>query len=714
MCEAQSQSPCQVTQGDRERGNMLTLPAHLVSKTATGYHPRPAVKHWQTILRECKYPTEVVVLDFETYADTTYNLTKLSTVEYIADKRFEILGLATLPISQPYDDYEQRVMWWERDAGVKYILDQLRGEYGENLERCTVVMKNANFDASILGMKYDIFPPHVIDIDGLARHWNSRARNTLEALATRYKLPPKGDTKEFMGCSFRSRIKPGKRGGPPVIVPPMDEAKALALASYAKNDDLREWELFTILLPKLSNPAFELRVMQHTLELFTRPVLQIDTAKAEELKGRMVAAVEEACANVGRTQDEIGGNKTFIRLMSAALAEAGDEPERYMKPVKGGGVKLAEAKVDPERELLLKHPDSNVKALMEARNAVKSWPLHIARIDRMVNQAAARGGVLPLALKYHGAHTGRWAGGEKINPQNLGSRGHELVNAVRELIIAPPGHELVIVDCSQIEARVLSWLAGQDDLTEKFRVNAEIYCEFATNVLGWKVRKPRSGGIPSVEARHKWARNTVGKVGVLGCGYGMGKDRMVEQNPGLDLDLADRIVQTYRGDMKAIVKFWYDIESAFVYTADTGRTNTLPRGLRFDQTEDCDVIITLPSGRELKYHHVQLEMGMRGKKTIEVWNDMEKHWEHVWGGHLTENVVQAISRDILIEAIMDLEAERIHTAHHVHDEGIMVVPEGQGERVLARAIERYSQTPTWGPGLPLAAEGVVTQRYGGH
>ena len=694
---------------------MLKIPESLCSKANVGYRTRPPVLPWQTILRECGYPTEVVVLDFETYADSSYALSKLSTVEYIADKRFEVLGIATLPMCQPHDEYEQRAMWWAGEEGVRRALAHFQQEYGKNLERCTVVIKNANFDASILGMRYGIFPPHVIDLDGLARHWNSRTRNTLDALAVRYKLPPKGDTKAFFGCSFRIRTRKGKRGGPPVRIPPMGEDKALALGSYAKNDVLREWELLTILLPKLSNPAFELQVMQHTLELFTRPTLQLDTTKAAELKGKMQAAIEEACRAVGLVQEEVSGNKTFTKLMSDALLATGDKPEQYMKPVKGGGMKLAEAKTDPERKLLLDHSDGAVKALMEARNAVKSWPLHISRIDSLVGQHAAMRGWLSVPLAYCGAHTGRWAGKEGLNLQNLGTRGHPLICAIRELIIAPPGHELVIVDCSQVEARILSWLAGQDDLTEKFRLNQEIYCDFATKVLGWKVRKPRANGIPSVEARYRWARNSIGKVGILGCGYGMGKSRMVEQYPGeLNLDLAYRIVTTYRDENRAIVQFWYDIEDAFVRTADTGRTHILPRGLILDQTEDCDVIITLPSGRELKYHHVQLSTDYKGRKVAEVWNDMEKHWEHVWGGHVTENVVQAISRDILIEAIMDLEAEGVHTAHHIHDEGIMVVPEGQGERTLARAIELYSQTPTWGAGLPLAAEGVVTQRYGGH
>ena len=601
---------------------------------------------WRARLREAGYPTDVVVLDFENYFDDELNMRKISTIEYIMDPRFENLCLSVLEMRQPFADYEQQTHSWVGEDGVREVLSHLQREYGENLERCTVVAQNARYDGAILSFRFGIHPPHFIDELGLARHWNSRTKNDLDSLTKRYELPEKGDTSEFKEATFKRRFKrkKGRGRGPkmPVMLPVLDDEKLGRLIDYANNDVMREWELFTILLPKLSDPSEELRVMQHTLELFWKPCLKVDYAKGEELKAKMDAAIDEAIEDVANritteqiTRKKISGDTSFERILAEALRNAGDNDANYRKPAKNKkGWKLAIAKDDPEREQLETHSDDIVKSLMTARSAVKSWPLHIKRIDRIMAQAKAGGGYLPVPLKYCGAHTGRWSGGEKINLQNLGSRGHELVNAVREMLIAPEGHELVIADASQIEARVLAWFAGQDDLLQKFENDEEIYCGFASRVVGWHVRKPKKGGIKAIEDRYKWARNSVGKVGVLGCGYGMGAAKAQGYAGGeIDFETAERVVKLYRQENDKIVNFWHDIERAFIYTAKYKRPCKMSK-LEFHTADDCDVIITLPKGRELKYHKVQIKPGKFDQPSIRLWNNQEKKWAHVWGGHL--------------------------------------------------------------------------------
>jgi hypothetical protein len=681
------------------------------------------VPAWLQVLRDCRYPTDVVVIDFETYFDAEYFMARgssgdgLTTVEYVTDARFEALGVAVTPMSgeYPFADYTANTHFWHSPEGVEKQVRYLQSRYGENLERCTVVFQNANFDALVLALRYGVFPKFVIDTLALARHWHSRTKNDLGTQAKRYHLIEKGKTEEFKGLTFQRRFaKPkSRKKGPklPVQVPVITPEQIEKLAGYACNDAMREWELFTILLPKLSNPETELRLIQHTLELWTKPLLKVDQDKGKEIVAAMEAEIDKALAPLGISRVEISGNKTYEALLTAALIAAGDDVKQYLKPVKGGKFKFADAKTDNFLADLTHHADERVRQIMQARIAIKSWPLHIARVERIMRMAACGDGWLGVPLKYCGAHTGRWSGGEKINLQNLGSRGHALVSAIRHMLIAPDGSVLVIADAAQIEARVLDWIAGETDSCQRWAKGEDQYSQFATTVVGYPVRKPRKTDLPAIAKRLKWARDSIGKVGVLGCGYGMGAHKAVDYAQGqIDFEMAEKVVKAYRESHANVVRFWKDIEKAFIYTAKYKKSCSMPRGLRFDAAPDCDVVVTLPNGRELKYHRVRLVADDYGD-TIEVYNDIEHHWEHVWGGHLTENVVQAMSRDILAEAMLRVEDEGHRTGLHVHDEIVPVVLDDKGEAVLKLAITEMARRPAWAPDCPLGAEGQLSKRY---
>lgn len=718
---------------------LFNLPTQKLAHYSVPMDTELDVPAWVRVLQRCNWPTEILVVDFETFFDDDFHMIRgagdgLTTIEYVQDQRFEVLGCAFTRMnaaSHP-EDYVTSTFFQQGEEMVQTQLNAYKRRYGDNLERCVVVFQNGNFDALVLSRKYGIHPPKTIDVLALSRHWHARSRHDLGTQAKRYDLIDKGETKEFKGLTNRRRfvIPKGRKKGPklPTQMPLMTAEQKAALARYACNDAMREWELFTILLPKLSNPAVELRLIHHTLELWTKPTLKVDFAKAEELIGLMKAEISKALDAVqirdynlegevaGHgyqfrpiTEEEISGNNSYEALLVDALKEAGDTPQRYFKPIKGGKYKLADAKDDPERELLLKHENEAVRALANARAAVKSWPLHIARVERIVRMAKCDGGWLGVPLAYYGAHTGRWSGKEKINLQNLPKNG--LLALIRNLLIAPEDYILVIVDAAAIEARVLAWIAGQWDLVEKFANGEEIYCGFASRVLGWNVRKARKTDPDPIARRYTWARNSIGKIGVLGCGYGMGTDKIFEMADGaIDIETADKIKVTYRTENKAIVQFWHDIEKAFIYTAKYRRSCSLARGLRFDSAPDCDVVMTLPNGREIKYAKVKIVGSDRGDK-IEVWNEIEKHWEYIWGGTLTENAVQAISRDVLADAMLRVEDAGHRTGFHCHDEIVPVVPKERGEEVLKLAIEEMSRVPIWAERMPLGAEGSLSVHY---
>jgi len=306
--------------------------------------------------------------------------------------------------------------------------------------------------------------------------------------------------------------------------------------------------------------------------------------------------------------------------------------------------------------------------------------------------------------------------GEKINLQNLSARNpHPLMQRIRQIIVAPEGMKLVVADASQIEARVLAWIAGQWDLIEAFANNEQIYCRFASEVLGKPVRKARKGDPPPVA---KWlkAQRNLGKVGVLGCGYGMGWERCLDYakntyGVALTTEMAHAVVDHYRNTNQKIIKFWRDIEQAFKFvTRYPGQHCDLDRGLHFRNEDDC-TIITLPCGRDLRYPEARVT-GTGYNEQLKVYNHKEHKWTYVWGGYLTENVVQAMSRDLLAGAMLALEDVGVKIGLHVHDEIIAVAAKAEAESTLANMLTALRTSVGWAEGLPLEAEGRVCERYG--
>ena len=211
------------------------------------------------ILKQCGYPENVVVLDAETYFDAKYKLGPggMTLYEYVTDPQFELLGWAV-----KYDNREAQFFTGLPDIDWKST---------------TVIMHNAPFDALVLAIHNKLFPPYIVDTLDLARHVESRWKNGLADLCTRHGLPNKGDTKQFSGMHRED----------------FNAKTWMKLLKYATNDADRTYDLLEILLPKLSNSKFELRVMEYTRNLFIRPVLNLDLVRAEELKGKMTDEVDK-------------------------------------------------------------------------------------------------------------------------------------------------------------------------------------------------------------------------------------------------------------------------------------------------------------------------------------------------------------------------------------------------------------------------------------
>ncbi len=200
---------------------------------------------------------------------------------------------------------------------------------------------------------------------------------------------------------------------------------------------------------------------------------------------------------------KLASNKQFAEI----LQEFGVKVPTKISPATGKET-FALAKGDQGFLDLCDHEDPFIQELCRVRLGTKST-IEESRIERFLGIGARNKGKLPIPLKYYGAHTGRWAGSDKVNFQNLPARDKKK-KALKNAVIAPQGHQVINCDSSQIEARVLVWVAGQNDVLSWYAEGRDVYCEFASKVYGRTITKEDK------------TERAVGKTCILGLGYGTG------------------------------------------------------------------------------------------------------------------------------------------------------------------------------------------------
>jgi len=662
------------------------------------------------ILDKINWPPDVLLLDFETYFDTDYCMGKsknaLSIVEYVTDPRFAFTGLGV-----QFNDNAPRFI---PGPYVPYMITRLKEKFGKALHNCTVVAKNNKFDCLILIEKFGIYPPYTIDIEDLSRYYDSRMKQGLKDLAKLFKLPAKDDTNQFKGLYWET----------------MSPKQRQAMKEYCLGDIKNEKALLEILLPMLDNPDVELDLARHTLNLYLRPILMLDDSQATKIAVEMATALSEDLNKVSwvlkyRTKAKpnipkiMRAKKIFPQILQDIL------PEGEMVPMKQGKNEMipATAQNDVAFQYLLAHKDEKVRELCRAKAACSSWPLHQSKVHRMVAQAKCSEGLIRMPLKYYGAHTGRWSGTGGWNPMNLGGKGrgrpiHPLIAQVRNTLMAPGGYTLVIVDSAQIEARELVWVAHQDDLLKGFANGEDIYSEFASELFQAKIWKPTEEEKKTPEGQTVDIRRGFGKDAILGCGYGMGANTFFDrcrQNDTLrplfdsgkyDWDFINRLIQIYRAKYSDIPAFWTEIAKCFRWPTKYPKERTIyniseTAKLTFSRS-GTTTKMRLPSGRVMNYRHASVSPKNDGIRYLH---------GHLWGGSITENLIQAMCRDLLGYWLLKCEEAGIKIVLHSYDELVGCVPKETAERDLQTMIDIMSQGPAWADGLPLAAEGMISERY---
>lgn len=516
-------------------------------------------------------------------------------------------------------------------------------------------------------------------------------------------------------------------------LPKHDPAKWKLFKEYNGQDVVTEMEIDRR-LSAFPVPAFVQKQWETDLTMNARGV----AADMEMVSGALVIGATVKSQLMAEARQLSGlDNPNSIKQLARWLTEATDSDAEITSVTK------------ETVATMLKQPQpANVQRMLEIRQELGKTSTK--KYDALETCIADDGRVRGL-LQFYGANrTGRWAG-RLVQVQNLprtythplpparqlvkdrnidglrlmyGSINDTLSQLIRTAFVATPGNVLIDADFSAIEARVISWLAGQEWRLEVFRTHGKIYEASASQMFHVPIEKIKKGN-PEYALRQR------GKVAELALGYQGGVSAMRRMDTGHNLDdLSDDevkgIVDRWRETNSMIRDLWNIVDSAAVTVITNGGAQTI-RSKTTDAviTLACelDVItgtrymtILLPSGRKLYYPSPEIGVNRWGNPSVSYMgqNQTTKRWERVetYGGKLVENIVQAIARDCLAIAIENLEAQGLHVVFHIHDEVVIDTPAWADNDTMLDTVTKIMTKPIpWAQALPLNADGWVDKFF---
>ena len=604
----------------------------------------------------------ILTIDFETFYDRTFSLSKMTTEEYIRDEMFEVIG-----VSVKRNDEEAQ--WFSgTKAKTKAWLDQF------DWDNSIAVAHNAVFDMAILNWVFDIRPKRIVDTLSMLRAIDGPdAGNSLAKAAERYGLGKKGD--EVINALGKRRLD----------FTPEEMAR---YAGYCINDTDLTYELFQRIAAGF--PAIELRLIDLTIRMFSEPVLELDKKALEGHLGKVQRMKNDLLGKALITKDNLMSNPQ----LAETLRSLGVDPPMKVSPTTGKDT-FAFAKNDEEFKALLDHENAVVQAIVAARLGVKST-LEESRTERFIK--IAERGALPVPLRYYAAHTGRWGGDDKVNLQNLPRK-----SPLKKAMLAPEGYTFIDCDSSQIEARTLAWLAGQDDLVAAFDRGEDVYKIMASSIYGVSVDEVTDD------------QRFVGKTTILGCGYGMGAAKFQAQllTFGVDMKLGEckRIINVYRETYPKIPELW-DKAGDVLDKMMANQTTTL----------GCNELllvhgkngVELPNGLFIRYPNLRF-LQMKSGQSEMVYDQKKGRavlTTRIYGGKMVENICQALARIVIGEQMLMI-ARRLRVVMTVHDAVGAIAPTEKAEEAQ-RFVEACMRIrPKWATALPLNCESKKGLSYGG-
>jgi len=600
---------------------------------------------------------DLITLDFETFYSREFGLSRMTTEEYIRDDRYHTIGVAT-----KINDGETK--WFPNHKNL--IADHFASI---DWDDALLIAHNSLFDAAILSFRYGVFPKLIADTLSMARAVDGPTfKHSLKAVAERNHVGIKGTEVVSAMGKMLNEFSP---------------EELARYGEYCRNDVDLCFDIFKIYSKHFTSE--ELEVISTTIKMFTEPILELDIPLLEQHLESVREKKAELMAAANADSEVLQSNLKFAEC----LRTLGVTPPSKISP-RTGKPTYAFAKSDPGMKELLEHPNIAVQTLTAARIGVKST-LEETRTERFLS-IAKRAGVLPVPLSYYAAHTGRWGGSDKVNLQNLPSRGRE--NTLKKAIIAPKDHVIIDCDSSQIEARTLSWLSGQEDLTSAFSDGEDVYILMASRIYGKD---------PSDITKDE---RFVGKSTILGAGYGMGPERFRNQlmtfGATITLDEAKRIITTYRQTYPYIPALWREAQTALegMYLGNTAPIGKHPEALYLDEKG-----FRLPNKMSLSYP--ELERDQDNQYSYRARNGRTR----IYGGKVTENLCQALARCIIAHQMIRV-GRRYKVALTVHDSLIIVVKEKEQEEAQEYIEEVMRTAPEWAEGLPLNCESGIGGSYG--
>lgn len=696
-----------------------------------------------------------ITLDFETYycKKSKYSLAAkgMTYEKYIRDEKFEVIGLAV--------KVGNRNTEWLSPHEIQDWINHIEVAYG--WENVRLIAQNAVFDASILGLKFNVYPGQIADTMLMSKAVQQWDGNSLDVITRQLRAKygwicvqnkdgttwvgsATGENEQLKQFAVDKGTEVHDAEGKHLC--DFTDEEYNAYAQYCITDVDLTWSAYRFFLDYYGFPEQEIDVMTTSIEMYTYPVMELDTKVLEEVKANVNQLREESLARAGVTLEEVRSDAKFAE----ALMKLGVEPPTKINTK--GEVKYAFAKKDLEFLKLLEHEDEGVRELAQARFDNKSSQA-VTRVEDFLSKAER--GKLCVGIEYYGARTGRF-GGFEGNLQNLnrnkvvgkdtpygrlvfykgkvdrfmklGSDGKVLLAragwvendedelhevGLRDSVKAPKGKTLVVNDLSQIECRILAYTAHEQWVLDAFVAKKDIY----------KAQASKSFGVPYEEITK--SMRFVGKSQILGLGFQAGENglRVVlgKRSEDFSSEELQGWVKSYRASVPNIVAFWRKYKAVLRAMVQGMNVGIDDKGI-LQLEGNC---VVLPNGMKLVYRDIRCEKNENGFDQYIYWGrnirTKKPDWENTFEGRMVENAVQALARIVLTTQMGWIKAEfrkrgwsrdDAHLAMQVHDELIVCCGEDIAEEVLEIMQHYMAKPPHWASDLPLGSDGDIAKRYG--
>jgi DNA polymerase family A len=624
-------------------------------------------------------PNTVVLLDFETYYSPEYSLSKMETLDYVQDPRFEIIGMGIKVGKGPK-------MWLTDVHDMNMMLA------GIDWPNVAVAGHNLYFDGAILQHRLGIRPAMWLDTLSMARAMIKPFTGSvslgaclkwLAAEKPEWPVPVKGDAAVKAIGMHKS-----------------DFSTSLLrnYGDYCMDDVAGTGFLLAYMLPHFS--LSELKLIDRTIRMYIEPTLNLNPLilrqHLDEEKERKLALLDEASID----KATIMSNDKFadrLRLL-------GVEPPTKISPTTGKPT-YALSKKDLDFVELQEHPNPDVQAIVAARLGVKTT-IAETRAEKLLNVAITRG-IVPIQLNYFGAHSGRYSSsGPAGNWQNLPGG-----SPIRRAMEAPKGYVVMAADARQIEARVMACVARQMDKVQQFADGVDVYSKTASGLYGVTV---------TAETHPK--ERKIGKVADLSLQYGAGAPTFytMGRNGGVqfDMDEAQRVVRTWRRINSDIAALWPDLHDLFRYAFTQRKSGSWDFRGRAEIGYDAHRaagFMRMPNGLIVWYANPGYGTDKKGRQGFGyvIREGRSERFELLRPTTSANNLIQTLARCATMEqAVILSDYASLRLVLTVHDELVFLVPEQMIDRAARACNYVMSQAPAWAPDFPLATEVKIGKNYG--